>query len=252
MPSSWLQFDAVPADIFALLTVTAAFTSFFTACFGIGGGVMLLGVMAQVLPPQLIIPLHGVVQLGSNGGRVLLGWQHIQWRVIGAFLPGAIIGALLGSFVLVALPPSVMYLTIAAFILYSCWGPKLPKMVLGTLGTFMAGAMTTFISLFAGATGPLVAAFMKQLEVDRFRTVATFAMAMSLQHGVKIVVFEGMGVSLDDWWPVLVCMILSGALGTWIGFKMLKRLADKHFHTAFSVVLTLLAIRLIWQAIGQW
>ncbi|MCE9687278.1 sulfite exporter TauE/SafE family protein [Shewanella sp. AS16] len=252
MPSSWLQFDAVPADIFALLTITAAFTSFFTACFGIGGGVMLLGVMAQVLPPQLIIPLHGVVQLGSNGGRVLLGWQHIQWRVIGAFLPGAIIGALLGSFVLVALPPSVMYLTIAAFILYSCWGPKLPKMVLGTLGTFMAGAMTTFISLFAGATGPLVAAFMKQLAVDRFRTVATFAMAMSLQHGVKIAVFEGMGVSLDDWWPVLVCMILSGALGTWIGFNMLKRLADKHFHTAFSVVLTLLAIRLIWQAIGQW
>lgn len=252
MPSSWFLFDVIPADIFALLTVTAAFTAFFTACFGIGGGVMLLGVMAQVLPPQLIIPLHGVVQLCSNGGRTLLGWQHIQWRVIGAFLPGAIIGALLGSLVLVALPPSIMYLTIAAFILYSCWGPKLPKMMFGTMGTLIAGAITTFISLFAGATGPLVAAFIKQLSVDRFRTVATFAMAMSLQHGVKIAVFEGMGVSLFDWWPLLVCMIASGALGTWIGFKMLKRLADKHFQTAFSVVLTLLAIRLIWQAINQW
>lgn len=98
----------------------------------------------------------------------------------------------------------------------------------------------------------IVAAFIKQLEVDRFRTVATFAMAMSLQHGVKIVVFEGMGVSLADWWPLLVCMMLSGTVGTWIGFKMLKRVADKHFQTAFSIVLTLLAIRLIWQAISQW
>lgn len=252
MPSSWFFFDAIPADIFALLTLSAAFTSFFTACFGIGGGVMLLGVIAQVLPPQLIIPLHGVVQLGSNGGRAALGWRHIEWRLIAAFFPGAILGALLGSVVLVALPPSVMYLTIAAFILYSCWGPKLPKMVFGTLGTLAAGAITTFISLFAGATGPLVAAFIKQLEVDRFRTVATFAMAMSLQHGVKIAVFEGMGVSLADWWPLLVCMILSGTVGTWIGFKMLKRVADKHFQTAFSIVLTLLAIRLIWQAISQW
>lgn len=252
MPSSWFLFDAIPADIFALLTLSTAFTSFFTACFGIGGGVMLLGVMAQVLPPQLIIPLHGVVQLGSNGSRAVLGWRHIEWRLIAAFFPGAISGALLGSFVLVALPPSVMYLTIAAFILYSCWGPKLPKMVLGTLGTLAAGAMTTFISLFAGATGPLVAAFIKQLEVNRFRTVATFAMAMSLQHSAKIVVFEGMGVSLDDWWPLLICMILSGTIGTWIGFKMLKRVADKHFHIAFNLLLTLLAIRLIWQAFSQW
>lgn len=68
MASSWFFFDVIPADIFTLLTLTAAFTSFFTTCFGIGGGVMLLGVMAQVLPPQLIIPLHGAVQLGSNAG----------------------------------------------------------------------------------------------------------------------------------------------------------------------------------------
>lgn len=252
MPFSWFFFDAIPADIFALLTLSSALTSFFTACFGIGGGVMLLGVMAQVLPPQLIIPLHGVVQLGSNGGRAALGWRHIEWRLIGAFFPGAILGALLGSVALMTLPSSVMYLTIAAFILYSCWGPKLPKMVLGTLGTLVASALTTFISFFAGATGPLVAAFIKQLEVDRFRTVATFAMAMSLQHGVKIVVFEGMGVSLVNWWPLLVCMLLSGVLGTWVGFKMLKRVADRQFETAFNIVLTLLAIRLIWQAIYQW
>lgn len=252
MPSSWFFFDAIPAEMFALLTFSAAFTSFFTACFGIGGGVMLLGVMAQVLPPQLIIPLHGIVQLGSNGGRAALGWRYIEWRLIAAFFPGAILGALLGSVVLVALSPSVMYLTIAAFILYSCWGPKLPKMMLGTLGTLAAGAITTFISLFAGATGPLVAAFIKQLGVDRFRTVATFAMAMSLQHSAKIVVFNGLGVSLANWWPLLVCMVLSGTIGTWLGFKMLKRVADKQFHTVFNMILSLLAIRLIWQAFSHW
>ncbi|MCD8550059.1 MAG: sulfite exporter TauE/SafE family protein [Shewanella xiamenensis] len=124
MHTAWFDFNLIPIDIFTLLTLGSAFTAFFTACFGIGGGVMLLGVMAQVLPPQVIIPLHGVVQLGSNLGRALLGWQHIQWRIIRVFLPGALIGAALGSLVLVAIPPTVMYLTIALFILYSCWGPK--------------------------------------------------------------------------------------------------------------------------------
>lgn len=244
-----LFFDQVSPHIFILLVTVSGLTSFFTASFGAGGGVMLLGVMAQVLPPQLIIPLHGVAQLGSNAGRAAMSWQHIDWKLIGAFLPGAILGAFIGSFVLVSLPPAIMYLTIALFILYLCWGPKLPKMVLGHWGTALAGGVTTFITLFAGATGPLVAAFIKQIHADRFRTVATFAAAMSLQHVLKITVFEIAGFPLTAWLPLLVCMIISGAIGTWIGLRILKRMPDRYFHRFFNIVLTLMALRLIWQSI---
>lgn len=249
MTLSLLLFEQVTPAIFLLLMVASALGSFLTASLGVGGGVMLLGVMAQVLPPQLIIPLHGVAQLGSNAGRAAMSWRHIDWRLIAAFLPGAVVGALIGSFVLVALPPAVMYLTIALFILYLCWGPKLPKMVLGSWGTVLAGGVTTFITLFAGATGPLVAAFIKQIHADRFRTVATFAMAMSLQHVLKIAVFEIAGFPLEPWLPLLACMIVSGAIGTWVGLKLLKRMSDHHFQRIFNIALTLMALRLIWQSV---
>ncbi|RNF52646.1 sulfite exporter TauE/SafE family protein [Marinomonas hwangdonensis] len=249
MTLSLLLFEQVTPAVFLLLMVASALGSFLTASLGVGGGVMLLGVMAQVLPPQLIIPLHGVAQLGSNAGRAAMSWRHIDWRLIAAFLPGAVVGALIGSFVLVALPPAVMYLTIALFILYLCWGPKLPKMVLGPWGTILAGGVTTFITLFAGATGPLVAAFIKQIHADRFRTVATFAMAMSLQHVLKIAVFEVAGFSLEPWLPLLACMIVSGALGTWVGLKLLKRMSDHYFQRIFNIALTLMALRLIWQSV---
>ncbi|RBP80039.1 sulfite exporter TauE/SafE family protein [Marinomonas rhizomae] len=248
MSLSVLFFDQVSLDVFILLVAMAGLTSFFTASFGAGGGVMLLAVMAQILPPQLIIPLHGVAQLGSNAGRAVMSWRHIDWKLIGAFLPGAIFGAFIGSFVLVSLPPVIMYLTIAVFILYLCWGPKLPKMVLGAWGTVIAGAVTTLITLFAGATGPLVAAFVKQIYTDRFRTLATFATAMSLQHILKIGVFKVAGFSLAAWLPLLACMVISGAIGTWIGLRLLKRIPDKRFHQIFNIVLTLMALRLIWQS----
>ena len=249
MTLSALLFEQVSPNVFILLVIVAGLTSFFTASFGAGGGVMLLGVMAQVLLPQLIIPLHGVAQLGSNAGRAAMSWRHIDWKLIGAFLPGAVLGALIGSFVLVSLSPAIMYLTIALFILYLCWGPKLPKMILGTWGTVIAGGVTTFITLFAGATGPLVAAFVKQIHADRFRTVATFAMAMSLQHVLKITVFEVAGFPLEAWLPLLVCMIVSGAIGTWVGLRLLKRMPDRYFHRIFNIVLTVMALRLIWQSI---
>ena len=91
----------------------------------------------------------------------------------------------------------------------------------------MAGAITTFITLFAGATGPLVAAFVKQIHADRFRTVATFAAAMSLQHILKVTVFEVAGFPLEAWLPLLACMIISGAVGTWVGLRLLKRMPDR-------------------------
>ncbi len=244
---------ALPGDlslaVFCLLIACAAFTSLLTASLGAGGGVMLLGIMAQVLPAPVIIPLHGVVQLGSNGGRALMAWRHIDWRTLGAFVPGALVGAALGSVVLVRLPPAALYLCIAAFILYLCWGPKLPKLVLGPVGTAIAGGVTTFITLFAGATGPLVAAFIKQMHADRFRTVATFAAAMSVQHVVKIPVFEQAGFDLLPWLPLLGAMIAGGALGTWLGLRVLKRMKDVHFSVLFNWVMTALAVRLIWQAI---
>ena len=248
MNLSALLFDQVSPHLSVLLVIVSGFTSFLTASFGAGGGVMLLGVMAQVLPPQLIIPLHGVVQLGSNAGRAAMSWRHIDWKLIAVFVPGALLGAFIGSFVLVSLPPAMMYLTIALFILYLCWGPKLPKMVLGPWGTGIAGGVTTFMTLFTGATGPLVAAFIKQIHVDRFRTVATFATAMSLQHVLKIAVFEAAGFPLVDWLPLLFCMVISGAIGTWVGLRVLKRMPERYFHRVFNMILTLMALRLIWQS----
>ena len=232
------------------LVLTAACTSMMTAALGAGGGVMLLAVMAQVLPPQVIIPVHGIVQMGSNLGRAIMAWRHIDWTVIAAFVPGAVIGAGLGAWLLVSLPPTVLYLSIAATILYLCWGPKLPRLVLGPAGTAAAGAVTTFLTLFAGATGPLVAAFIKQIHADRFRSIATFAAAMSVQHVFKAGVFVGAGVDLVDWFGPMAAMIGAGAFGTWAGLHLLKKMQDADFTRLFNIVLTLLALRLVWQALA--
>ncbi len=242
-----LALEVTSLEVFSFLVVVACMTSFVTAVFGAGGGVMMLGAMAQVLPPQVIIPLHGVVQLGSNSGRALMSWRYVDWRLIFHFLPGALVGIFIGSLLLVSLSPAVIYFSVAFFILYLCWGPKLPKLVLGPLGTSIAAAFTSFLTLFVGASGPLVAAFIKQLHVCKFTTVATFAVAMSCQHLLKIAVFYQVGFPLLEWLPLLFCMIMSGAIGTFMGLRMLKYVSDKSFNRTFNLILSGLALRMIWQ-----
>lgn len=234
-----------------LLILAAGATSAITASIGVGGGILLLAIMAVIMPATAIIPVHGMVQLGSNLNRVLMTLKHVDWRLLAAFAPGSLLGAWLASLFLVQLPTSTLQLTIAGFILFLCWGPKVPSMGLGRVGTFVAASITSFISMFVGATGPLVAAFVKQQHGgDRFRTVANFAACMSLQHLPKAAVFGAAGFVFKDWFGLMLLMILSGALGTWMGLHLLRRISNLHFTLIFNWLLTLLAIQLIWQALG--
>ena len=240
------------ASLSFFLIATAGVTSFITAALGAGGGIVLLGVMAQVLPPTLIVPLHGIVQLGSNASRATLNWRHIDWPLLKPFSAGSLLGAAVGSWLLISLDPAVMYLTIAAFILFLCWGPSLPKGALTPSGIFAASSATGFITLFVGATGPLVGAFIKQMYTQRHVTIATFAAAMTFQHIVKVGVFSYAGVEIIQWLPLLCAMIASGTLGTWLGLKLLSYIPDYQFSRVFDIILTLLAFRLIWQALSLW
>jgi len=234
-----------------LLILFSAMTSMITASLGAGGGLLLLLLMALWLPPAALIPVHGMIQLGSNGGRALLTWRSIDWRLIAAFTPGVVAGALLAAWLLVELPVWLWQFSIAAFVLYLCWGPRLPALALGVPGTFLAGLLTTFASMFVGATGPLVAAFVKQLQRDRFATVATFAAAMTLQHAPKALVFGFAGFVFRDWLAFIAAMIVAGLAGTWIGIHLLRHISDRRFALTLNIVLTLLALRLLWQAAGE-
>ena len=83
----WLLPEQLSAFSTIMLILSAAATSAVTASIGIGGGILLLAIMAVVIPPAAIIPVHGMVQLGSNFNRVVLTLQHVDWRILLAFTP---------------------------------------------------------------------------------------------------------------------------------------------------------------------
>ena len=91
---NWLP-DLIGADTALLLILTSTLTSMLTAAMGIGGGVLLLAVMATIVPPAALIPVHGLVQLGSNGNRALLTREYIDWSLLRLFFGGALIGAVI-------------------------------------------------------------------------------------------------------------------------------------------------------------
>lgn len=241
----WL---AMPEGIEGLVLVALVAGSFasslITAAFGIGGGGLLLAIMASLVPTAALIPVHGVVQFGSNAGRMLMLLRHVFWPALPAFAAGTALGTVAGGLVVVELPGAVVQIGVGAFVIWTVlarpprWLRELP---------FVSGLISSFLTMFFGATGLFVASFTKSLALGRHAHVATHATLMTLQHGLKVVVFGFLGFGFGAWWGVIALMLLAGALGTWTGRHVLNRIDDRRFLLALNALLLLISARLIWQ-----
>ena len=93
--------ELIPPDLTVLsttgLVLLSFLTSALTAAVGIGGGLVFLAALASFLPPVVVLPVHGMVQFGSNGGRASLMYEHIDWSVTGYFLLGSILGVIVAG-----------------------------------------------------------------------------------------------------------------------------------------------------------
>jgi uncharacterized membrane protein YfcA len=238
--------DGLAPSVALLLVGISFFTSMLTGALGLGGGIMMLAVIAAFLPPTVVIPVHGVVQIGSNLGRAALMRGHIARDLLLPFAVGTAIGAPLGALVVTHLPTDLLRLILGLFVLWSVWAPKLRVARVPPRAFLAVGAVTSFVTMFLGATGPFIAAFLSPERLGRHGTVATHAACMTAQHGLKVAAFTALGFAFLPWLPLLAVMIALGFLGTVVGRRFLDRLPEASFARGFRLVLTLLALKLLW------
>jgi uncharacterized protein len=234
-----------PVVALALLGFST-FASFITIAFGIGGGVLLLAAMASLIPPAALIPVHGVVQFGSNFGRIMFMPRHVGWRALAVFAGGSVIGVAAGGAFAVRLPPGMVQVGVGLFVL---WSVALRPPAWLRRFAFLTGVFSSFLTMFFGATGPFVATFVKSLGLDRHGHVATHGAMMAVQHALKTAMFAALGFAFGPWIGFCAAMICAGAIGTFLGRFVLDRMTDRRFAVALNVILVLLALRLIWQGV---
>ena len=241
--------DAISQYEFWLLVAISTFTSAITAALGVGGGATLLAVMANIIPAHAIIPVHGFVQLGSNTGRIFTMRQFIQWKIVIWFTLGCVLGSFLGGQIVVALPTHWLQMLLGAFILFVCWKPFNIKAI-REKSSVVLGVVTSFVAMFVGVTGIFVISSLKNILTDRHELIGTMAAMMGLQHMTKCAAFLVMGFAFAEWSWLIIFMIASGFVGTLLGGMVLSKSSNKGFALALNWVVTLLAVKLIFDGVS--
>ena len=236
----------------ALLIILVSFLgSATTAAFSIGGGLLLIAVMTSLLPAPAVIPVHGMVMVGSNAGRAALLVRHVDWQIILWFVIGAVTGGLIGSQLVVGLSAWILRLSIAGFILFTQWGPKIRGLGLGPRAYVIAGTISTFLTLFVGASGPFMTTVISKAQhLARQGLIATTGACMTLQHSIKVLVFALAGFAYAPWLPLIAAALISGFCGTLLGTRLLGRLPEAVFRRILKWLLTAMAVYLILLALS--
>jgi uncharacterized membrane protein YfcA len=251
MDAPFLGMSGVDGWLVLGLSAASFITTFLSVAMAVGGGLMLLAILAMFFPPAILIPIHTLVQLGVGTSRVFLMWRYILLDTVLPFTIGALLGAAAGAQIFVTLPAAFLYGILSVFIVTVTWLPNLGRF--GPLrGRFaLLGLSATFLGMFVSATGTLVSPFVAAASPDRRNHSATLAALMTIVHVMKIVAFGALGVGIGAYLPLVAAMVATAALGSWVGRAALNRMTESWYRLAFKVMMTALSLRLMWVALRE-
>tara|TARA_Y100001968_G_scaffold132619_1_gene121043 strand:+ start:3852 stop:4538 length:687 start_codon:yes stop_codon:yes gene_type:complete len=223
-----------------------------------GGGIILLGIMAIIIPEGYkIIALHGMVQLFSNTVRVYVFKDYIKKKIIAQFSIGALIGVIISTIIISILIKyynvdnnnqiklELLKPIIGLFIIWNLFlkGTKKRKK---TNSFIPVGFIAGISSIFIGAVGPLIAPFFLGKNLNKENIIANKAGSQMITHLSKIplfIYFFNMDYKAEL--KIILPLIIAVYIGTNFGKKLLGFIPENLFKKLFKLTLFIIAIRLI-------
>ena len=243
---------------FIILIIAAFITSSISAILGMGGGIILLGIMALIIPEgYMVIALHGMIQLFSNTTRTYIFREYLKKELITEFLKGVLLGLSLSTLLIIFLiqlfdvesanqiKVEILKPLIGIFIIWFLFFKKTTQTIKNK-SFILVGGISGLATTFIGATGPLIAPFFLNNKLSKNNIIANKAACQMITHFGKIPLFiYFFNVNYINEYQILLPLILAVFLGTNFGKILLQFIPENIFRILFKTALTIIAIRLI-------
>lgn len=240
--------DGVLADLsvwlFALVTF---FSSIISATFGFGGGLIILAVLGIMFPVSAMVPLHSILAVGLTLSRFWYFRSHVSWAIVKSFVPGSLIGVIIGARTYVTLPEVFIAWTMSILILAVVWFPKINWRFSVPHPFFYVGIIHALLStLFS--FGALLFPLIMRTRLNHMQIIGTLAAAMLMLTLMKTVGYAAFGFDYRSFKWLIIAGILTSIPGAAIGKFLAGRFRDDQFRRVFKLIMTLLVLPLLYKA----
>ncbi len=218
---------------------------------GTGATIILLPVLVYEFGPRQAIPIMAIVALMSNFAKITSWWREIDWRAVGAYALGGIPGAALGARTMLALPPTVVDVSLGIFFLAMIPGRRWishSNVKFGPAGMVFAGAAIGFMTGIVVSTGPISVPVFTAYGLARGAFIASEAAGSLALYISKATTFRSLGALPLD---IVLRGLITGSsvmAGTYTARLIVERLSVVAFQHLLDGVMLISGASLLWAA----
>lgn len=235
-----------------LLLISASFIAWFISSLAGGGSPFIIMPMVNFLmDTQAIPPVVTTGMLLGNLHRSLVFWQDIDWQLTWWYLPGAVLGAILGAFVFTQTQLQWLPVLLGLFLVSSVFslglGKKESSFKVQSWFFLPAGFIYAFLSGLIGSVGSILNPFYLNYGLLKEKMIATKSAHALVVHIAKIITYASLGVlTKSHLWYGLVIGI-TAVPANWLGQMALKKISDEQFRHFAIAVVTISGLLILWQ-----
>ena len=161
------------------------------------GSLILLAAVTHVIRVKTVAPVITIASLLASPARILVFWDHIEWPVVRWYLPGAVVGAMLGGWIFTWAGSDWLGLLVGLFLVSTPFQYRLggrarsfPMQLPWFIPVSLAGGL---ISGVIGASSLISVPFYLNYGLTKERMIATGSVHSLFIQVTKIVTYSALG-----------------------------------------------------------
>jgi len=234
-----------PLSSVLLLLAAALPAAVVGGALGFGTGLVMLPLVVWAVGVRASVPVLTIALIVGNVSRAWWSRDELDWRVVGAYLAGAVPLSAIGSVLYTAAPPEWLSRLIGLVLVLALplrrWLERGPRRM--RLRHFpLLGGATGLLSALVAATGPVTMPFFLGYGLRRGAYVGTDAVCAAGVHLTKTLVYGRYALVTPETSALGLAMGGVMFVGAFLGRRILDRISDRAFALALEVLVAGLGV----------
>ncbi len=237
------------------LILTGTLAWFISTLTAGGAAMLVIPVLGLMLGVELVAPVLSVATVMANPARALMFRRFIRMDVIRWLLPGSLIGAIAGSWLLSRSNPVWIQLILGIFLssilLQYRWGKSDRSFTVANWWFLPLGIVVASLSALTGATGPVLNPFLLNYGLIKEHMVGTKSFNSLFMQLTKVGAYMSLGIMSNQAWLAGVALGVGAIAGAYFAKRQFVKISAAQFRMGVLLMMTVSGVVMLADAIRR-